>query len=278
VEQTLREASVASSQGFKALDARLHGASFTGNLLQLNLCQVPALGLFHPSQVPLVLPGGLPPRVGQREVEQRHLRLAVLGLCVLVRLRGLFCFWGNLPSRVTVLPHVHLSKAADIANPDHVDCEVAEEINDLLSSVTESKDEDERGDNRRQQLVKEEERRVTEELVQFCHHLVSVGLTSPLQGEVVDVSDHLCECLLWTKDQVLIGDEDSCTGHSSAKDGHDGEQVFHVEHVLVPHREHDRHRQHRATDEGNILSNHRGERAEYWGLLLFEAWQATEAF
>ena len=111
MEQALREASVASSQGFKALDARLHGAGFTGNLLrqdemwrpdkrqshlQLNLCQVPALGLFHPGQVPLVLPGGLPPRVGQREVEQRHLRLAVLGLCVLVRLRGLFCFWGNL--------------------------------------------------------------------------------------------------------------------------------------------------------------------------------------
>ena len=39
---------------------------------------------------------------------------------------------GNLPSRVTVLPNVHLSKAADIANPHHVDCEVAEEINDLL--------------------------------------------------------------------------------------------------------------------------------------------------
>ena len=43
---------------------------------------------------------------------------------------------GNLPSRVTVLPHVHLSKAADIANPDHVDCEVAEEINDLLKAGT----------------------------------------------------------------------------------------------------------------------------------------------
>ena len=71
--------------------------------LQLNLCQVPALGLFHPSQVPLVLPGGLPPRVGQREVEQRHLRLAVLGLCVLVRLRGLFCFWGNLGGKVTFI-------------------------------------------------------------------------------------------------------------------------------------------------------------------------------
>ena len=43
---------------------------------------------------------------------------------------------GNLPSRVTVLPNVHLSKAADIANPDHVDCEVAEEINDLLKAGT----------------------------------------------------------------------------------------------------------------------------------------------
>ena len=71
--------------------------------LQLNLCQVPALGLFHPGQVPLVLPGGLPPRVGQREVEQRHLRLAVLGLCVLVRLRGLFCFWGNLGGKITFI-------------------------------------------------------------------------------------------------------------------------------------------------------------------------------
>ena len=45
-----------------------------------------------------------------------------------------------------------------------------------MSSVTESKDEDERGDNRRQQLVKEEERRVTEQLVQFCHHLRQFGL------------------------------------------------------------------------------------------------------
>ena len=42
--------------------------------------------------------------------------------------------------------------------------------------MTKSKDEDERGDNRRQQLVKEEERRVTEELVQFCHHLRQFGL------------------------------------------------------------------------------------------------------
>ena len=64
--------------------------------LQLNLSQVPALGLLHPCQVPLVLPSRFPSRVGQGEVEQRHFRLAVLCLCVLVRLRGLLCFWGNL--------------------------------------------------------------------------------------------------------------------------------------------------------------------------------------
>ena len=44
MEQALREASVASSQGFKALDARLHGASFTGNLLaprsQIDPCRL----------------------------------------------------------------------------------------------------------------------------------------------------------------------------------------------------------------------------------------------
>ena len=42
--------------------------------------------------------------------------------------------------------------------------------------MTESKDEDERGDNRGEELVKEEERRVAEQLVQFCHHLRQYGL------------------------------------------------------------------------------------------------------
>ena len=64
--------------------------------LQLDLSQVPALGLLHPCQVPFVLPGGFPSRVGQGEVEQRHFRLAVLRLCVLVRLWSLLCFWGHL--------------------------------------------------------------------------------------------------------------------------------------------------------------------------------------
>ena len=35
-------------------------------------------------------------------------------------------------------------------------------------------------------------------------HLVSVGLTSPLQGEVVDVSNDLSEGSLRTVDHVLV--------------------------------------------------------------------------
>ena len=68
--------------------------------LQLDLSQVSALCLLHPGQVPLVLSSGFPPRVGQGEVEQGHFRLAVLSLCVLVRLRGLLCFWGHLRKMV----------------------------------------------------------------------------------------------------------------------------------------------------------------------------------
>ena len=102
-----------SLQGFPGLEClpashRLHWAPPATNqiikwcllkdksYLQLDLSQVPALCLLHPCQVPLVLSGGLPPRVGQGEVEQRHFCLAVLRLRVLVRLRGLLCFWGHL--------------------------------------------------------------------------------------------------------------------------------------------------------------------------------------
>ena len=38
----------------------------------------------------------------------------------------------NLPSRMSMLPDIHLSKAANVANPDHVNGEVAEEVNYLL--------------------------------------------------------------------------------------------------------------------------------------------------
>ena len=38
----------------------------------------------------------------------------------------------DLPARMSMLPHVHLSKAADITNTDHVNGEVAEEVNYLL--------------------------------------------------------------------------------------------------------------------------------------------------
>ena len=38
----------------------------------------------------------------------------------------------DLPARMSVLPHVHLSKAANVTNPDHVNSEVAEEVNYLL--------------------------------------------------------------------------------------------------------------------------------------------------
>ena len=38
----------------------------------------------------------------------------------------------DLPPRVSVLPDVHLSKAANVTNPDHVNSEVAEEVNYLL--------------------------------------------------------------------------------------------------------------------------------------------------
>ena len=38
----------------------------------------------------------------------------------------------NLPSRMSMLPDIHLSKAAHVSNTDNVDREVAEEVNDLL--------------------------------------------------------------------------------------------------------------------------------------------------
>ena len=38
----------------------------------------------------------------------------------------------DLPARMSVLPDIHLSKAANVANPDHVNGEVAEEVNYLL--------------------------------------------------------------------------------------------------------------------------------------------------
>ena len=38
----------------------------------------------------------------------------------------------NLPARMTMLPDIHLSKAAHVSNTDNVDREVAEEVNDLL--------------------------------------------------------------------------------------------------------------------------------------------------
>ena len=38
----------------------------------------------------------------------------------------------DLPARVSVLPDVHLGKAANVTNPDHVNGEVAEEVNYLL--------------------------------------------------------------------------------------------------------------------------------------------------
>ena len=38
----------------------------------------------------------------------------------------------DLPARMSVLPHVHLSKAANVTNPNHVNSEVAEEVNYLL--------------------------------------------------------------------------------------------------------------------------------------------------
>ena len=74
---------------------------------------------------------------------------------------------------------------------------------------------------------------------------------------------HLCQSLLRTEDEVLIRDEDPGAGHGGPEHGHHGEQVLHVEHVLVPHREDDGDRKHRAADEGNVLRNHRGKGAEF---------------
>ena len=89
----------------------------------------------------------------------------------------------DLPARMSVLPHVHLSKAADVTNPDHINGEVAEEVDNLLDfknkfrdsklrfritdlcSMAESKDKNEWGDNGREELVEEEESRVAEKLV-----------------------------------------------------------------------------------------------------------------
>ena len=44
-----------------------------------------------------------------------------------------------------------------------------------MSSMTESKDENEGGDNGGEELVEEEESRVAEKLVQLCHHLQHIG-------------------------------------------------------------------------------------------------------
>ena len=38
----------------------------------------------------------------------------------------------DLPARMSMLPDVHLSKAANVTDPDHINGEVAEEVNYLL--------------------------------------------------------------------------------------------------------------------------------------------------
>ena len=38
----------------------------------------------------------------------------------------------DLPTRMSMLPDVHLSKAANVTDPDHINGEVAEEVNYLL--------------------------------------------------------------------------------------------------------------------------------------------------
>ena len=38
----------------------------------------------------------------------------------------------DLPARMSMLPDVHLRKAANVTDPDHINGEVAEEVNYLL--------------------------------------------------------------------------------------------------------------------------------------------------
>merc|ERR1719319_1942719 len=99
-------------------------------------------GAPRPRQVPLGLTRGLPAGVGEGEVEERHLGLAVLGLGVLVGPGGLGCLGGHLPPGVSVLPHVHLREAAHVAHAHHVHREVTEEVHYLLCLMAEPEDED----------------------------------------------------------------------------------------------------------------------------------------
>lgn len=48
---------------------------------------------------------------------------------------------------MSMLPDVHLGKRAGVSNPDHLHCEVPEEINDLQRLSPQTEDEDDGGHN-----------------------------------------------------------------------------------------------------------------------------------
>ena len=111
-------------------------------------------------EVLLVVSAGFPARVGEGEVDQGHLGLAVLGLGVPVGAghgladgRGVGRGRVELPGGVAVPPDVHLGEAAHVPHPHHVHREVAEKVNNFLGLVRQFEYEDERSDDRRQQFI-----------------------------------------------------------------------------------------------------------------------------
>lgn len=102
---------------------------------------------------------------------------------------------------------------------------------------------------------------VLEELDELVADHVRVGVGLPEVGHVVDLGEDLVHHLVHVVDSVLVGYEGTRYAGDGARHRDEREHVLHVQHVLVPQREHDEHGEDRAEREHEELGHHGQELA-----------------
>ena len=164
------------------------------------------------------LRGGPPLGIEQFEVDQRQLRLPLVGAILVrvqnrrIRRRLLQQQRIRSPLGVPVFAHVHLGERADVPDADQVHGEVAEKVDDGEALVAEGKVEDEGRDHGTEELLEDVTEAVLEERVALVADVGGVGAPLPRLRGVVDLGDDQGEEVLGEEDGVLVGDAGPARG------------------------------------------------------------------
>lgn len=159
----------------------------------------------------------LPSRIGQREMHQRQLRLAVLALCTLIRFaQRRHMIWcrirvavRRLPIRIAMLAHIHLGKRAHIPDTNHGNGENPEEVDQIESTRSHMEHQHVRSGQWAEQFVEQIDEAELEELTELLANAMGMGESSPRNRQIVCVGEDGGHQLFGAPDEVFVGYEDS---------------------------------------------------------------------